>query len=548
MRVPFNQNILLLLLFIAMLLSSCAQIVAPTGGEKDVVGPKMARSTPLNFSTQYKDDKIVIVFDEFIRQNNISSQIIISPPLEEKPDIKVKKKTLGITFKEKLKDSTTYTINFGEGITDITENNPIDSPLFVFSTGTFLDSLSINGKVKNSFSLKPEKDVFVLLYDDLAKEAFRKKKPTYFAKVKQDGSFTLNYIKEGSYNIYALKDANNNYQFDLPNEWIAFMDDTIQPATIKDSLSLYLFEEENPKQYIKQSKLDNSYAGYKCTFVFNLPVKEIAVDPINSSLTSKQFIKEASQKGDTIIYWITDTINTDLLELQIKFDTTAADTVELLVPKEEKTRRNKQDDTPPTITFKTNLSKSKPLDLNKDIVIKFAHPLTTYELNNILLTENEDTLDYQASFTDDIKRTLHIKYNWKEETNYQLYIPPKTFTDIFGLKNDTIKTPFFTPTINSYGTLKLKINLTEGIPYLLQLMSSNEQVIVEKNIKGSEELFFEYMQPMPYKIKLIYDTNNDKQWNTGNYSENKQPEKVIYYPEIITIRSNWDLEIEWIVE
>src|SRR5690349_8447478 len=104
-----------------LLLYSCANQVAPTGGPKDTAPPKVLKCFPENRSINFSTDKVSISFDEFIQLKNPESEIFISPALDKKPEIKAHGKMLSINFKSKLRANTTYTINFGESILDITE-------------------------------------------------------------------------------------------------------------------------------------------------------------------------------------------------------------------------------------------------------------------------------------------------------------------------------------------------------------------------------------------------------------------------------------------
>ena len=128
-----------------------------------------------------------------------------------------------------------------------------------------------------------------------------------------------------------------------------------------------------------------------------------------------------------------------------------------------------------------------------------------------------------------------------------MFIPPGTFTDIFGLKNDTIRVDFKTQEEKYYGTLKLKLNFKSGSKYILQLMSEKGQVF-DYASSANGIYYYTYLPPGPCKLRIINDTNGDGKWTTGNYLQKRQPEKVIYYSSPITIRSNWDLELEWKVE
>ena len=94
--------------------------------------------------------------------------------------------------------------------------------------------------------------------------------------------------------------------------------------------------------------------------------------------------------------------------------------------------------------------------------------------------------------------------------------------------------------------MKLKLSIPESKgQYIVQLLDDKETVVRESIIKAGETINYEYLYPQQYKLKLIYDDNINEKWDTGNYIQKTQPEKVIYYNGAINIRSNWDLDLEW---
>jgi hypothetical protein len=114
---------------------SCAQIVSPTGGSRDTKGPEVLKYEPSNNTSNFKENKIKIYFNEFINLKDVQSQLIISPPLKEIPELSAKGKTLVIPVTDTLKENTTYSFQFGNCVTDITEGNASTNLKYVFSTG-----------------------------------------------------------------------------------------------------------------------------------------------------------------------------------------------------------------------------------------------------------------------------------------------------------------------------------------------------------------------------------------------------------------------------
>ncbi len=241
------------LLLTAFLSQRCANAVAPTGGPKDTTPPIVVEAVPENHSINFIGKKIEITFDEYITLENANQNVLISPPLTEKPDIKLKNKTVVVRFKEDLNPNTTYTINFGTAIKDLHEGNLFKDYIYSFATGNYIDTLSIAGKVLNAENKKPVENVYVSLYaadrdnlDSLPMTTI----PDYITKTDKEGNFKLNGLADKKYLIFALKDANANLYFDLPNEEVAFLDTLVQAScpqkpltsvidsTAKDSLAM----------------------------------------------------------------------------------------------------------------------------------------------------------------------------------------------------------------------------------------------------------------------------------------------------------------------
>lgn len=227
MKVNSIQKLIYLLIISAIFISGCAKIVAPTGGPKDEDHPLIVEIDPPDNTINFDSKKINITFNEYIQLKDLNNNLIISPPLEEKPEIKEKGKTLVIEFEEELKDSTTYNIYFGNSVQDFNEGNPIENFQYVLSTGSYIDSLSIEGQVINSFNLLPEEGVFVMLYKDFEDSVPIKQIPLYISKTNEEGIYRINNIGNNQYKLFCLRDFNKNYLFDLPNEDIAYLDSLV---------------------------------------------------------------------------------------------------------------------------------------------------------------------------------------------------------------------------------------------------------------------------------------------------------------------------------
>ncbi|MGW8314017.1 MAG: Ig-like domain-containing protein [Bacteroidales bacterium] len=207
---------------------SCAQQGSPSGGPRDETPPRVLECDPPNYSTRFKENKILITFDEYVVLENANQELIVSPPLEEKPEVRLRKKTVVIQFDEALKENTTYTFHFGRAIKDLHEGNELLNYEYVFSTGDILDSLSVRGILRVAEDLSFPKDpVAIMLYTRLGDSVPMTEPPLYVGRTGDSGVFSVNNLRPDEYKLFALKDGNNNLLFDLPTEEIAFLDSSL---------------------------------------------------------------------------------------------------------------------------------------------------------------------------------------------------------------------------------------------------------------------------------------------------------------------------------
>ena len=187
-------------------LFGCAQQVAPTGGPKDETPPKILSEVPENLNTNFNSKEIIVSFDEFIQLKNPAEQVLISPPLQKPVSYTLKKKSLVIKFNQELVPNTTYTLNFGEAIRDNNEGNILANYTYVFSTGAYLDSMEIKGKLTDAITQEPVKDALLMLYKNNIDSLPTDTMPDYFARTGEDGQYHIKNIgnQEESYKNYAL--------------------------------------------------------------------------------------------------------------------------------------------------------------------------------------------------------------------------------------------------------------------------------------------------------------------------------------------------------
>lgn len=579
----FPTIFLSFLLLCTIVLTQCANPVTPQGGPKDEKAPKVIRTDPNNFSTGFQQKSIRIDFDEFIALKNPTSEIFLSPPSLKKPETRIRGKSLIIDLEDSLRANTTHNLSFGLAITDITEGNILKNFNYVFSTGNWLDSMSLRGKVLSAFDLSPVKNVFVGLYidepDTLPFDSLPfRKAPFYLTRSNENGEFLFQNLRPDRGRIVAVEDQNSDLFFSQLSEKVAFLDTLVSPAYTKitppdtavgtdstgsptgipDSLSvvktvesrasdlkpltLYLFEQPDTTQRL----LGSSYPSVsKIQLRFKHPVENLTVNAAYTDSLIKGARLEYSARRDTLNLWLSG-LSPDTLSLIIENQQISPDTI--FLSKETSEKKPKKGEQPakglkiesPLPGFGFNYFRS-PMNL------LWSYPLDTAYTTRFILIEGEDTLSPALSFTDSIMRKMRINREWKEGTSYKLIVPAGAVRSITGEENDTLMLGFRTREAKEFGNLMLTVNLpAKDSKYLIQLLNENEKMIFEQqSTSGKETLTFVSLNPGKYKIKAILDQNGNGRWDPGNFYRFIQPETVSYFPKVIEIRANWDVEERW---
>ncbi len=538
--IPFS-----LIVFVGLVLGSCASRVQPNGGAKDTKAPKLVSSEPANEATLFNGDKITLNFDEFVELKDGGTGIIVSPPLINPPDISLKGKSIQIRFKETLDTSTTYNITLGKSITDITEGNALTEMGFAFSTGAQIDSMRISGNVSDAYTNKPSKGVLIMLYNELNDSLPYKKTPRYFARSDEQGNYTIRNIKKGTYLIFALDDANSNYLFDQPDEKIGFqMNPLVVDTANLASLNIRMTLEKQTRQRLLKKTFEQPG---KITLKYAVPIEKFNISTQDG--TPVNYFSEFKSGDDSLIVWVPKN-NTDSLAIFCKSTTLGIDRTDTLTftttPKfKARTGRNSKVKSDTLLTFSTNLENGK-IRISEKLKITPNHPSKLIHPERIFWVIAKDTI--KITNTQNSETGFEFEYSLPSmPTNTgNLVCMPGAFRDIFSMENDTTSIPVSILTEDDLGLCDFKIqSALLKDPLLLELLDSKNKVAFKQKVKLGESLVFENLTPGKYSARLIVDSNNDGQWTSGKFITRMPPEIMHYFSGDITIRSGWDLELEW---
>jgi hypothetical protein len=568
-----------------LFLFGCAQQVAPTGGPKDETPPEILAEVPANLSTEFNASEIVILFDEYIQLKATSEQVVISPPMLKLPSYQLKQKSLVLKFEQELSPNTTYTINFGEAIRDNNEGNILANYTYVFSTGAYLDSMQVKGKLIDAITGEPEKNALVMLYKNDIDSLPLDSLPDYFTRSSEDGSFLIKHVGNQPYKIFALKDENANYRFDVPEEKIGFLDSLVLPyappvavvpdTTVSDSLvvdsaltdtiskskrmslplipsyEMRMFVETDTSQFLKKSYCE--HFG-KLVFVYNRPVEELKIEMKGGSFKKEWMLKDYGVFGDTVTIWTTDQVP-DTMSLLLDAGKAYKDTVELVMKERTEevdasgnssgkgAKRKKKEKF--TLTAKFNPSKGRAPKPSIPLSLILNHPVVGLELSRIKLYEDSIRVKYDINSTDPALRKFDITYSWKKGSNYRLLVLDSAFTDLYQLWNDTIETTFKGIDKESFGELSLNVSESPKTQVVVELLNTSNVVLGRKPLNDKGVVLFNRLDPGKYHVQVVTDLNANAIWDSGRYSEKLQPEPIKVIQKDTEVRANWNMELEW---
>ena len=564
MRRIQKLSFLSLLIIVILVVTRCASEARLTGGPKDTQAPSIVQSSPKNKQTHFHSKKISIHFDEYIKLKGLQKELILSPPIDPKPEIEVRGKSLFIDIGADLLDSTTYTIYMGNAIIDITEGNAIPNFKYVFSTGDYVDSLAIEGNVTDAFNAKPMEDILVMLYKKVKQDTIQIdsipliRKPMYLSKTNKEGDFLIENIAEGDYLLFALKDENRNYIYDLPSEMVAFSGSlltfnyplqtdtsyTVLPADSTGhidstqlitmhtiSKKLRLFQERDTIQKFLSAKLS---AENKIEIAYKTPLYSPDLILIGDSLP-EQYYYQINKTKDSLFVWFSSSAK-DSLSLIISDTSIGTDSLKIkVIPSKKQLGKS--------LTINSNIKK-QGLRPDTNFVLTFNYPIDSIDTKRVIFLEDSLNLPYSYIFLDKNKMKLSFDNVFSEEKKYELILMDSALFDIRGMANDSLKIIFTKKPADDYGQFALHLIDSIGGQKIIDLMQK-DKIIKRRIISKSGQINYHFLEPGEYQIRCIIDKNKNGKWDVGNYLQKIQAEEILIFNKAIKVRASWEIKEEW---
>ena len=506
----------------------CAKRGSITGGLKDTLAPVLKVSFPKNFSTDFKGNEIKLTFDEYIKLKDLNKQLIISPPMKYEPLITPTSVSKFITIKilDTLQPNSTYSFNFGQSIADNNEGNPYNQFKYVFSTGTFIDSLTLGGTVKDAYNKELESFVSVMLYDvnDTFKDSVvYNETPRYVTNTLDSlKTFKLENLRAGKYLLVAMKDYGSNNKFNPAKDKIGFNKQFI--SIPNDTVyELKLFKEVLPLKTYKPIQA----SGNRLMLPYQGKINDAKITLKNGESVLPTIITKFPKKDS----------------LQIWYKPLKVDSLALAVAKDNykgnftfKIKEQKKD------SIKISPVQAGTLNFREQFTLETATPLTKFDNSKIKLTNKDSvSVDFTTEY-DDFNQRLFFDFKREPSEKYTFKIMPGAFTDYLEQSNDTLTYTLNTKNLADYGNLSVNLQNVKRFPVIVELSNEKGDVLATEYSDGNTKVEFNLVEPALFWLRAIYDDNKNKEWDSGNYLEKRQAEEVIYFSTAVDVRANWDVE------
>ncbi len=581
---------------IIIIIYACATVQSPVGGEKDTISPELVSSTPKHQSLNFKGKEITLLFSEWMKVENLQKELIITPRSKIEYTHLLKKELLTITLEEPLADSTTYTLNFRQSLKDITEGNLWENPVLAFSTGSYLDSMEVKGKVMMILTKEPAKSFTVALYDANYDTAnLRQGEPVYFTTTNDLGEYKLQNLKPGKYLLYGFQDANNNLKNEPASEAYSFHPTSLDLFDSIPDINMEAYKSNEDTLKLKKS----SPTGSDFVINYNKGLINYRITDINNP-GSYVFANDEEQAKNIRIYlsnFRNIDFDTDSLPVQVEaFDSIGNERTDTIFVKFRESRIKsedlkilqmpKKDILPGNQEFTISLNKPAYAINTDSIYIKYDSVLIkNITLADITLSNNKkkvninteifkqkiDSIDNRrkqitdsiAALPKDTTNKKETKASSSEEGGEEsknimakgksadkpgtegkkiirglhLYVGKASFIGVEGDSSASNNVVFQFKKEENYGTIEGKIIGGDSTDYIIELLDNKYNVV--DTLYNKDEYTFNYVKPGDYYLRVIIDANGNKKWDPGNALTLKPHEEIIYLKEQFPVRTNW---------
>ena len=548
------------LLLLTTIVAACAKQGYPSGGPKDITPPHPIAAQPANESRHFDKNKFYVGFDEYIVLKNANENVLVSPPLKNKPEYIAKGKGVLVKINDTLQPNTTYLFQFKDAIADFTEGNLLSSYEYVFSTGSNLDTMMVEGTVNDAKSGKPWKEIVTVVAYRIENKRdasgipgrehegakwraendtmATSEEPNYMTRCDKNGFFAFHYIPQGQYRIIAFEDKNRNLRLDADEA--AAWDTLLHVSSSRDDstrrvTALRISASERRKQRIASSEFTDSG---RITIVTTLPMQ-------HPTLSGTPTEWRLNDRRDTLRLWCLDA-KTDSARI-ILSDEGLQDTLKLRYrPKTSVSRGRGGKTTHVKEPFMKALFGGTSAFYD-DLRLSFTNPI--HKMSDSARAEvmrvKDSSLSYCNVVLDSNGLSARLQTSLTSGEQYRIRLKDSLFTDIYDNTNDSLEVRL---TPKDYGLLTLHIENTTGSPLIVEVLDKRDTVVQQQQMETSGTLRFSHLASGDYRLRAVIDFDGNGTWTTGDYRLQRQPEPTVLFGKTLQLREKWEMEERWMVE
>lgn len=540
-----HSSVFLLSLFV-VLASSCAKQGYPSGGPRDVQPPVAVGSKPANALRNFDRQGFYVEFDEYVVLKNANENVLVSPPLKQKPEYTVKGKGVQVSWTDTLQPNTTYLFQFKDAVADFTEGNLMPSFEYVFSTGPNMDTLMLAGSTADARSGKPwAESLSVLAYRaerftaDSTDTIARFARPDYVTRTDRQGRFAFHYIPAGRYRLVAFDDKNRDLRLGLA-EAAAWDTAFFAADSVVDSSAMPTLRVSVPDRRV-QRLLKAEFTGKGRIVVSTaLPMQQ-------PSLTGDSLVMRLGASADTLTVWLADE-QKDSARLVLVDPSGLADTLRLKYREATRGRRGRG---------QTQQKAAEPLvkalcagqaAYYDDLRLAFRNPVAAVadSLVCTVMLLKDSSLTSAPIVVDTDGMGARIMATLRSGERYTIRLRDSLFTDIYGHPSDSLKIDL---TPKDYGTLKLHVDNRLAHPLVVEVLDKRDTVVRQLSTLQSPlpTLVFDHLPAGEYRLRAVADADSNGRWTPGDYLGGRQPEEMFLFEKTLQLREKWEMEERWTV-
>ena len=508
---------------------SCAQIRGLEGGARDTRPPELLSADPPHLTRRFASQTIVFSFDEYVQVNNLAQELVVSPPFSGQPAALVRKKTVELVIPDSLLPNTTYVFQFGNGITDFTEGNQAEL-VYVVSTGDVIDSLEVRGQAFDAWTGKPAEGARIMLYPESSPASVLAGMPRYVARADKEGRFVLSYLAPGSYYLVGIKESTENYLADL-GESVGFLSRTVAAADSSVQHDLFLSLPPAGVEVIESFRADST--GRLCLAWPDDTVQlQLLQDGFSEPINGFRM-----PTSDSIVFFLKGAARDRMEAVAIRRDTLILDT--LYMPFYRK---------PGARAMRAGLEGGNRLRPHDPLFISYPAPIDSIVADRaVMVLPDSSEIRVQLS---------RGRAPWEARIDHpplppgkiRLRVEPGAVTSIHGAPSDTLDLEMAVAGPRDLGVMGLEISGVTSGRLMLHITDPKGKVVLSAPQDVPGRMVLRDLFPGDFEIRLYEDVNGNGRWDSGDFFNGLQPERVWVYPDKMTIRANWELNQKWVLE